>query len=101
MAVGVVIDFKGATLDQYDQVVEKMGFTPGGAGATGAISHWVTKTPEGIRVTDVWETREYFDRFAQEKIGPITQEVGFPGQPEITFHDVHNHLTAGTPAGVR
>jgi hypothetical protein len=101
MAVGVVIDVKGGTLDQYDEVIKKMGFTPGGAGPTGLISGWVTKTPEGIRLTEVWETREYFDRFAEDKIGPITQEVGVPGPPEITFHEVHNHLTAGTPAGVR
>jgi hypothetical protein len=35
MAVGVVLEFAGATLDQYDQIVEKMGFSPGGAGAPG------------------------------------------------------------------
>jgi len=101
MAVGVVLDFKGTTLDQYDQVIKKMGLTPGGPGPAGAISHWVTKTPEGIRVTDVWEAREQFDRFAQEKIGPYSQEVGFPGPPETTFHEVHNYFTPGTVAGVR
>lgn len=30
MAVGVQLDFKGATLEQYDQVVQKVGFRPGG-----------------------------------------------------------------------
>ena len=34
MPVAVVMDFKDATLDQYDQVIVKMGFTPGGAGST-------------------------------------------------------------------
>ncbi len=55
----------------------------------------MTKTDEGIRVTDVWETREAFDAFAQEKIVPITQEVGIPGPPEMQLFDVHNYLTAG------
>jgi len=32
MPVAVVMDFEGATLDQYDQVLEKMGLTPGGPG---------------------------------------------------------------------
>ena len=54
MAIGVQLDFKGATPDQYDQVIQKMGFTKGGKGAPGCIFHWVTKTSEGIRVTDVW-----------------------------------------------
>jgi hypothetical protein len=72
-----------------------MGFTKGGKGAAGCMFHWVTKTTEGIRVTDVWSDRETFDKFAQEKIGPITQEVGVPSPPETTFFEVHNYLTAG------
>ena len=38
------------------------------------------------------EDRETFDRFAQEQIGPYTQEVGIEGPPEMTFHDVHNTM---------
>lgn len=89
------LDFTGGTLDQYDQVITKMGFTPGGKGGPGALFHWVTKTESGTRMTDVWESRAQFDTFAQEKIGPITQEVGIPGPPDMTFFEVHNYLTAG------
>jgi hypothetical protein len=95
MAVAVVMEFAGATLDQYDEVIAKMGFSPGGPGAPDSLFHWVTQTPDGIRVTDVWERRERFDQFAQEQIGPYAAEVGIPGPPEISYHDVHNHLTAG------
>jgi hypothetical protein len=31
MAIAVQLDFRG-TLEQYDQVIQKMGFTPGGPG---------------------------------------------------------------------
>jgi len=96
MAVAVQQDFSGATLDQYDQVVQKMGFKPQGAGAPGGIFHWVAKTSDGIRVVDVWETKEQFERFAQEQIVPYAREAGFPGQPAITFYEVHNYLTAGS-----
>ena len=95
MAVGVVLEFKGATLDQYDELVKRMGFTPGGKGAPGGLFHWVTKTNDGLRVTDVWDSQETFEKFAQEKIGPLSQEVGVTGPPEITFFEVHNYLTAG------
>ena len=95
MAVGVQLDFKGATLEQYDEIVKRMGFKPKGAGGPGGLFHWVTKTADGIRVTDVWESREVFDKFAQEKIGPISQEVGVQAPPEIQFFEVHNYLTAG------
>ncbi len=89
------MDFEFATLEQYDQVIAKMGFSPGGAGAPGLLFHWVTKADGGIRVTDVWQSSDQFQRFADEQIGPYAQEVGFPAPPVITFFDIHNHLTAG------
>lgn len=95
MAVAVVMDFEGATLDQYDQVIEKMGFTPSGNGPPGALFHWVAQTGDGLRVVDAWETREQFQRFADEQIGPYTREVGIPAPPAVTFHEIHNYLTAG------
>jgi hypothetical protein len=95
MPVAVVMEFKDGTLEQYDAVIERMGFEPGGAGAPGGLFHWVTQTDDGIRVTDVWESAEQFQQFADERIGPITQEVGVPGPPELSFHDLHNYLTAG------
>lgn len=96
MAVAVEMNFLGATLDQYDQILEKMGLTRRGAGPPGAISHWVAETDDGIRVVDVWDSREAFDRFADEQIGPYTREVGIESAPEIRFYEVHNYLTPGS-----
>lgn len=95
MPVGVQLDFKGATLEQYDELIKRLGFQPKGPGAPGGLFHWVTKTADGVRVTDVWESREVFDKFAQEKIGPMSQEIGVAAPPEVQFFDVHNYLTAG------
>ena len=93
MAVAVEMTFRGATLEQYDEVVRKMGLSPGGETPGGAISHWVAETSDGLRVVDVWESREAFERFAQEQIGPYTREVGIEGEPDVRFFDVHNYLT--------
>ena len=95
MAVAVVLEFEGATLDQYDQVTEKMGLSPGGATPPGALFHWVTATDNGFRVTDVWQDRDTFERFAQEQIGPYSDEVGITNPPQMSFFEVHNHFTAG------
>jgi hypothetical protein len=94
MAVAIVMEFEGGTLDQYNEVIQLMGLTPGGAGPPGALFHWVTTTDDGIRVTDVWESQEQFDQFAQEQIGPHSATVGLP-EPQASVHDVHNHFTAG------
>ena len=39
---------------------------------------------------DVWESKETFDRFAEEQIGPYSREAGITEQPQISFYDVHN-----------
>ena len=95
VGVGVQIDFDGMTIEQYDEVVAHMGFEPRGAGPPGSLFHWVAETEGGIRVTDVWETREDFDKFAEEKIGPSSAAVGVQATPAIQYVDVHNYLTAG------
>ena len=91
MPVAIEMNFKGATLEQYDQIVELMGLTSGNI-PPGAIFHWTAKTDDGLRVVDVWESREAFDRFAQQQIGPFSQQVGITEPPETTYTDVHNHL---------
>ena len=95
MAVAIVLDFEGATLDQSDQTAKLMELEPGGRAPSGALFHWVTKTETGIRVTDVWQEREAFDRFAAERIGPLSAEAGFPNPPTVTYYDVHNYFTEG------
>jgi hypothetical protein len=88
------MEFVGTTLDQYDQVIGKMGFEPKGQGAVGGLFHWVAATDGGIRVVDVWETKELFEAFGAETLGPITHELGI-APPEMTFLEVHNYLTKG------
>ena len=95
MAIAVQMDFEGATLDQYDEVCKLMVLTPKGPGPAGAVSHFATMTDSGLRVVDVWQTREAFDAFAQEQIGPFSGQVGIPNPPEMQFFEVHNYFTPG------
>lgn len=98
MAVAVEVSFhgQGATLENYLKTIEQMGATPEGPHPDPAcLFHWITEVGGGLRVTDVWQAREQFDRFAQEKIGPISAQVGMP-QPQIKFIDVANFMTAGS-----
>ena len=92
MAVAFEMRFKGATLEQYDQVMELMGLEPRGPVVPDSLFHWAAATDDGLLVVDVWESAEAFNKFAAEKIGPFTQQVGFEGQPEITSYEVHNYL---------
>ena len=57
--------------------------------------HWIHRTADGVRVTDLWEFQEQFEGFPNEKIGPISRDVGFPAPPKVQFFAVHNYLSAG------
>ena len=99
MAVAIQMDFQDATLEQYDGILARMGLARGGRAPAGAISHFVAATDGGMRVVDVWESREVFERFAEEKIGPYSAEVGITTEPTMEFLEVYNHLTpAASPA---
>jgi hypothetical protein len=95
MAVAVEMNFRGATTEQYDQIIQKMGLTPKGATPENAVSHWVAQTDDGMRVVDVWDSKEAYEQYAQEKIGPYSAEAGITEPPEVRFYEVHNYLGRG------
>jgi hypothetical protein len=51
-----------------------------------------------MHIVDVWESREAYDRYAAEKIGPYSAEVGITEPPEMRFYDVYSHLGRGLDA---
>jgi hypothetical protein len=91
MAFGVQLDFKGATLGQYDELVESLGYLPGGPPPGEVLFHYVTKTDDGIRIIDIWESRQAFDKFAEKYTVDVFEPMGSP-LPEIQFLDVHNYF---------
>jgi hypothetical protein len=93
VAVAIEMNFKGATLDQYDRIREKTGLTPNGATPPGAIAHWVAATDEGLHIVDVWESQEAFDKYAEDVINPYSAEVGMTDPTEMRVYEVHNYLT--------
>ncbi len=95
VAVGVQIDFRGGTLDQYDEAVERLGLLPGGPSLPRELFHWVTKTDDGFRVIDVWESREAFEQFLEAKLRVVASEVGVVFPPEIQYFEVHNYFAGG------
>ena len=86
MAVGFILDFPGATTEQYDRVIERMGLE--GHLPAGAVFHAAGQTPDGLRVVDVWESDDAFRRFSEESIMPHSQAEGI-AEPKITRIEEH------------
>jgi hypothetical protein len=96
VAIIVVFDIPGGTQAQYEQVTDRL---TGGRGlpkaasdwpVAGLLSHAAGPSPTGWLVTDVWESREQFDAFAQVLL-PLTAEAGMNAQPQ--FYEAFNVVT--------
>jgi steroid delta-isomerase-like uncharacterized protein len=81
--------------EAYDQAIARLE-QAGAGNPPGRLYHACFGDPANLRVFDVWETREDFDRFGQT-LGPIMQELGVaPGQPEVT--EVRNTINGAAAA---
>jgi hypothetical protein len=90
MAVGLRVKFSGGTQQQYDAMHGHMDVDNNPP--EGMIFHSSGPIEDGWGVIDFWESREAFDRFAESRLQPATQELGdrtFPGPPDIKEFPVH------------
>jgi hypothetical protein len=96
MAVGMLQELEGVTLDQYDQVNATMGIADNPV--DGLIVHTAGAMDGGVRIFDIWESREAIDRFTEERLMPAVQQVmgegGGPPPREPTIYDLHNVVGA-------
>jgi hypothetical protein len=95
MAIGVLTEIDEGTLDQYDQVNERLQVQSDPP--AGMIVHTAGgKEGGGFRIFDVWESREDFERFQEERLGPIvTDVVGEDARPSRQdVYDLHDFVKA-------
>jgi hypothetical protein len=90
MAVAMVLEWPGVTVEQYDAVMDDLGL--GGKPYKGGIFHVAGPIEGGWRVVDVWESQEAFDTFLQQKLGAVLQKNGLQ-PPQVQLWPVHNTLT--------
>ena len=94
MADAVWIEFGPAvTAKVYDQINDRVN--PPGNPPDGLVLHCAGPSPDGgWRIVDVWDSRDSFDRFFEEKVGPVVAELFGPeaaGEPPtIVSWPIHN-----------
>ena len=85
MAMAFIIDLEGATLAQYDAVMQDMQLN--GTLPEHALYHAAGEAGGHLYVFDVWETAEAFEAYAAAKIAPLTAKHG-AGEPTISAFPV-------------
>jgi len=93
MAYLITHFWPGATVDQYNATVAVV-HPPGGL-PEGQIYHAAGPAEGGILIAAVWNSKDDFERFLNDKLMPsMPVEGGFSGAPEERAADIANLQTA-------
>jgi hypothetical protein len=87
-------ELPNTSVETYDKVNERIDFD--GDPPSGLIFHSASaREGGGFRVFEVWESREDFDTFEQERLMPAVREVfgEDPGEPPVReVVEIHHYL---------
>lgn len=89
MPVGLRLSFPDNSLDDHDQVAETLNYPADWP--DGVIAHAAYEVDGHLVVSDVWESRQQFDRFAEQRLqGAISEALGDrANEPEVHERDLH------------
>lgn len=97
MAVAIrTTDFpEGVGTNMYDGVQAEMGIEDDPP--VGLIFHWAGEVDGKWTITDVWESREAYDSFREQRLFPAIAKVsgmepGSGPMPTVTEFAIHNYV---------
>jgi hypothetical protein len=93
MPVGLRLSFPENTLEDYDKVCEALNFPADWP--DGLIAHGSHEGDGHLVVNDVWESRQHFDRFVEQRLqAAMGQALGDRArEPEIVERELHSFHT--------
>ncbi len=95
MAIVMNRRWAGVTREQYDQAGKVVNWE--GDAPAGGKYHVASFDEHGLRVTDVWDSADDFERFVEQRLMPGVAQIGIQGQPEVEITEVHR-IFAPNPA---
>ncbi len=80
MSVGLRLSFPENTLQDYDRICEALNFPADWP--DGLIAHGSHEADGGLVVNYVWQSRQQFDRYAEQRLrAAMSQAVGDRARP--------------------
>jgi hypothetical protein len=88
MTVVSTLDIADLTAAEYRKVMDELGVEKRPEG--GIYLHLTTPTDDGFRVVEIWDEKEGFDQFVEQRLAPSSEAVGLERSMEITVTPLHN-----------
>ena len=95
MAIVMSLEWPGATLEEYDQVMVALGLDA--EPPAGGLFH-VSGTDGGtLRILDVWESDDAWNAFREGRLMPALEQTGLieKGAPNVRTYPLHNLYAPG------
>jgi hypothetical protein len=91
MAVGIIQEYDGFQPENYERVCAEISFPQ--EWPEGLISHAAGPVDGGMRLVEIWASREQFDRFIAETIQPAIERTAGAAaseapEPRFTYFEV-------------
>jgi hypothetical protein len=95
MSILIIMEWDGVTIEDYEAVRKQVDWE--GTPPAGGIVHVAARSDEGLRVVDVWESAEQFQRFVESRLMPGAKQLGIDGDPRVHVLPVHALFAPGLP----
>jgi hypothetical protein len=80
MAVQIITDLPGVTAEMYQEVGRQMMKIDPNPIPKGLMLHIASESKAGLKVVDIWETREDWEHFDQNLLMPSIMAAGLTTQ---------------------
>jgi hypothetical protein len=99
MPVGLRLDFPNNSLDDHDRVTEALNFPADWP--DGLIAHGAYEVDGHLVVSDVWQSRQHFDRFTEQRLqAAMADALGDRANPpEVLERELHHFSSQGHGTG--
>jgi hypothetical protein len=88
MTVVTTLDIAGLTAAEYRAVLDELGVEE--QPEPGIYLHLAYPTDFGFRIVEVWDHKEGFDRFVENRMNPAAEAVGMEREVTVTIQPLHN-----------
>ena len=88
MSTMLLMEWTGVTPNQYNQVLRALDLDKNPP--NGGILHVAGFEGGTLRVLDIWDSQQSFERFQKDRMTAAVQKAGITSQPQVQFCPVHN-----------